>query len=239
MPEKKNTSSKDVRDPKDNAGAPVIPEYLSSVYGKRYFHPFAAEMLGSETAAWIKSFFCHKKLVKCVTDEIFPGKDVLQLGIASGRLEQEIVQHMKGKGHYCIEDVSIEQIDAMKARVREWLDIIIKERDFTILDERRYDTVVLYFVLHELPDKRKRAVLKRAFDTLNPAGKVIIVDYAQPDKYHPLKYPLRTFNRLFEPFAESLWYNEIQSFAPKIQNTEWERKTLFGGMYQCVTARRR
>jgi len=47
------------------------------------------------------------------------------------------------------------------------------------------------------------------------------------------------FNRLYEPFAESLWYNEIEDFAPKTDKLIWAKKTFFGNMYQCVVAQRR
>ncbi len=68
---------------------------------------------------------------------------------------------------------------------------------------------------------------------------MIFVDYAQPKRFHPLKYPLKMFNRLYEPFAESLWYNEIEDFAPKTDKLIWAKKTFFGDMYQCVVAQRR
>ena len=68
---------------------------------------------------------------------------------------------------------------------------------------------------------------------------MIFIDYAQPKKFHPLKYPVKMLNRLYEPFAESLWYNEIQDFSPKTDKLIWDKKTFFGDMYQCVIAQRR
>ena len=217
----------------------AVPEYLTSVYGRRYFHPWLTALFDNEKIAVPATCFLAGKLTKAVTNEIIEGDDVLQLGVASGGFEREVASKMNGKGTYCIEDVSAAHINAMKPRVSPWLNTVIKERDFTVSDNKRYDVVIGCFTLHELPDTRKRAALKRAFNALKPTGKMIFVDYGAPKRFHPLKPVLKTFNRLFEPFAESLWYNEIESFAPKTDKLIWAKKTYFGDLYQCVIAQRR
>lgn len=219
--------------------ATAVPEYLTSVYGRRYFHPWLTAMFDDEKIAAPATCFLAGKLTRAVTNEIIEGDDVLQLGIASGDFEYKVASKMNAKGTYCIEDVSAAHIDVMKPRVSPWLNVIVKERDFTVPDNKRYDVVIGCFTLHELPDTRKKAALKRAFNALKPTGKMIFVDYAAPKRFHPLKPVLKTFNRLFEPFAESLWYNEIESFAPKTDKLIWAKKTYFGDLYQCVIAQRR
>ena len=215
-----------------------VPEYLKSVYNGRYFRPSLTKLFDDEWTAAIATFFQSGKLTKLVTDEIAEGNDVLQLGAASGDFERKIVEKMNSAGHYVIEDISPAHIDAMGSRISAWLNATAKERDFTVPDKRMYDVVIGYFVLHELPDARKRATLNRAFTALKPDGKMIFIDYAPPKKFHPLKYPVKMFNRLYEPFAESLWHNEIQDFAPETDELVWERKTFFGDLYQCVIARK-
>lgn len=217
----------------------AVPEYLRSVYDGRYFHPLFTRLFDDNWTAAISSFFCGGKLNKTVVNEIIEGNDVLQLGVAAGNLEQEIAQKMNSKGLYHIEDISMQHLDVMKPRVSAWLNVTLKERDFTVPNDLRYDVVIGYFVLHELPDPRKKAVLKRAFNALKPNGKMIFIDYASPKEFHPLKYPVKIFNRLYEPFAESLWHNEIQDFALKTDKLIWDKKTFFGDMYQCVIAQRR
>lgn len=217
----------------------LVPEYLRSVYDGRYFHPLFTKLFDDNWTAAVGSFFWNGKLIKTVVNEIIEGNDVLQLGVAAGNLEREIVQKMNSKGQYHIEDISLQHIDAMKPRVSAWLNVALKERDFTIPNDLRYDVIVGYFILHELPDSRKKAALKRAFNALKPNGKMIFIDYATPKKFHPLKFPVKMFNRLYEPFAESLWHNEIQDFALKTDKLIWDKKTFFGGMYQCVIAQRR
>ena len=187
----------------------------------------------------IKSFFCNGKLTKAVTNEIISGGNVLQLGITSGDFEREIAQKMDFKGEYHIEDLSEPKIEYLKPWIAPWTNVTVKERDFTRPTKTRYDIIIGYFVLHELPDARKIAVIKRAINSLKKNGKIIFIDYAQPNKFHPFKYPVKMFNRLYEPFAESLWYSEIKDFAPKANKLIWNKKTFFGNMYQCVIAQNR
>ena len=220
-----------------------LPPYLESVYKRRYFSPKAARFFQSGTTAVLANWFMQSRLVRCVTDEIYSGQDVLQFGIADGKLQNAVAEKMDGKGVYHIEDLSKPQIDTLVPSVSPWLNLRMLVRDFTHPSDKKYDVAVLFFTLHELPDARKTAVIKRAFDALKPSGKIVFVDYAKPCAYHPLKHPVRLFNRLFEPFAESLWYKDIQDFAPaemrESKKVIWSKKTILFGLYQCVIVQTR
>lgn len=221
----------------------AVPPYLSSVYKHRYFTQRGARFFQSGATATLTNCFWQSRLVRCVADEIRPGTDVLQFGVADGELQRAVAEKMNDAGTYHIEDLSKSQIDTLLPSVAPWLNVRMKVRDFTLPSKKQYDAAVLFFTLHELPDARKTAVIKRAFNALKPSGKIVFVDYARPNAWHPLKYPLRQFNRLFEPFAESLWYKDIRDFAPaemrEEKKTIWSKKTLFFGMYQCVIAQTR
>lgn len=66
-----------------------------------------------------------------------------------------------------------------------------------------YDTVVCYMLLHELPIASKIKVVENALHSINENGKVIFIDYSQPDYWHPLRWFVKLFNRLYQPFAEN------------------------------------
>ena len=44
---------------------------------------------------------------------------------------------------------------------------------------------------------------------------------------------------LLEPFAKSLWENDIERFASSAVDFVWSKQTYFGGLYQKAIARRR
>lgn len=69
-------------------------------------------------------------------------------------------------------------------------------------------------LLHELPPLTRTRVIDNILKALKPGGKAVFIDYHQPSSYHPLKYIIRTINRLYQPFAESLW---------KIPSKAWHR----------------
>lgn len=221
----------------------VLPPYLESVYKRRYFSPQFIRFFNSTVMTAVSNCFMQKRLIRYVADEIHAGQDVLQFGTADGGLQHAVAEKMNGSGVYHIEDISKPQIDALLPSISPWLNVRLNVRDFSNPTDRKYDAAVLFFTLHELPDARKEIVLKRAFDALTSHGKIIAVDYAMPCAYHPIKHPLRLFNRLFEPFAESLWYKDIKSFAPanlrESKNIIWAKSTTFGGLYQCVIAQKR
>lgn len=221
----------------------VLPPYIESVYKRRYFSPSVVRFFQKGLMTTITNWFMQSRLVRLVADEIYAEPDVLQFGIADGKLQNSIAEKMNGQGVYHIEDLSKPQIENTLPSVSPWLNVRLLVRDFTHPTDKKYDVAVLFFTLHELPDARKTAVIKRAFNALKPSGKIVFIDYAQPHAWHPLKYPLRQFNRLFEPFAESLWYKDIQDFAPaemrESKTTIWSKKTILFGLYQCVIVQKR
>ena len=50
---------------------------------------------------------------------------------------------------------------------------------------------------------------------------------------------LQLVNYYLEPFSNALWKNEIQSYASRKDEFNWQKETIFGGVYQCVIATRK
>jgi ubiquinone/menaquinone biosynthesis C-methylase UbiE len=73
---------------------------------------------------------------------------------------------------------------------------------------------------------------------LKPGGKVIIVDYARPRWWHPLRYLFPILLAKLEPFALDLWQSEITSWLPGSCATKTHKRHFFGGFYQLVVSRR-
>ena len=99
-----------------------------------------------------------------------------------------------------------------------------------------YDTIICYMLLHELPPLTRNKVLENIIKSLKPDGKAIFIDYNLPSHYNPLKYFIRAFNRLYQPFAEALWKNNIKDLTPNAETCSWSKQTYFGGIYQKVVA---
>ena len=74
---------------------------------------------------------------------------------------------------------------------------------------------------------------------VRPGGSIVIVDYALPRWWHPLRYLWRPLLATLEPFALDLWQREIADWLPGARAIRHLRKrSFFGGLYQAVVATR-
>ena len=113
--------------------------------------------------------------------------------------------------------------------------------DASALDFRRetFDRAILFFLLHEQPRDVRLKTVAEALRVLKPGGRLVIVDYARPERRHPLSWLMRPALATLEPFALDLWREEIGALLPQ----PWaggplSRQTFFGGLYQLVTIAR-
>lgn len=85
--------------------------------------------------------------------------------------------------------------------------------------------VVLFFLLHELPEKWKSAVLSEAYRIAGINGNVLICEFSEPAFWNPLGYIERLIFKMFEPFAFELI---------KIKWNRNSEKYHFGGLYRVI-----
>ena len=101
-----------------------------------------------------------------------------------------------------------------------------------------FDRALLFFLLHEQPDAVRRRALAETLRVVKPGGKIVVVDYARPRWWHPLRWLMRPILRLLEPFALDLWRAPVGAFAPAHGATIATPRRFFGGLYQLVTLTR-
>ena len=106
------------------------------------------------------------------------------------------------------------------------------------LPDASYDRVLLFFLLHEQPADFRERTLSEAFRVVRPGGEIVIVDYALPRWWHPLRYLWRPLLAALEPFALDLWRHEIVHWLPEAARAGWRKQSFFGGLYQKVVIRR-
>lgn len=98
-----------------------------------------------------------------------------------------------------------------------------------------HDQTILFFLLHEQPESVRRRTLSEAVRVTRPGGRIVIVDYHLPQRFHPLRYLFQPILRWLEPFALDLWNHSLDKWLPKTIRAEQIRKeTSFGGLYQKV-----
>ena len=157
---------------------------------------------------------------------------VARLGNSYGWLVKDIAAKVGDKGLFEVIDAVPIQAESAGEKLSPWphFKSIVKDIEH-YHPSKKYDTIVCYFLLHEMPDKKKKRVIKNIASMLALNGRAVFIDYGTASKYHPLKYLLRAYNNIFEPFADSLFKTGIKDFTDD-DNLHFVTKTFFGGLYQ-------
>lgn len=217
-----------------------LPLYLKEIYGDFYNNKKLMKLFDSPIFRNITSLWQNHKLINAALKEINRGDKVLQLGATLGTQIERTAAHIGAYGQYDIMDVSNIQINRCKekyASLYTQMHYIRQNANKPLRDN--YDVVLIYMLLHEVPHIQKAKILKAALDSIREGGKVVVIDYHEPVKWHPLRYVVRMFNRLFQPFAEILWDREIPTFIKDKSGYMFRRSLYFGSMYQKVVIDRK
>lgn len=216
-----------------------IPEYLSASYAWAYLNRKNARLLDHDLVVSAILLGNHRRLRRAMLSEIAPGQSVLQAAHVYGCLIPEIARQIGPEGRLDAIDLVPLQAALCRRKLRGYRHARVRIADAAEPGGASYDVVSCFFLLHEIPDAHKRAVVDALLTRVKPGGKAVFVDYHAPRRWHPLRAIYRWLFNCLEPFAESLWRNEVRTFASDADLYSWEKATLFGGVYQKVVARRR
>ena len=218
---------------------PEVPAYLRDTYHWAYLNPRNVRLLDRELVVSVVLWGNHRRLRRAAFAELRPGQKVLQPAHVYGDFCPALARHLGSRGRLEVLDVARIQVAACRRKLRGLSQTRVRHADAARIGGEFYDAVCCYFLLHELPDDYKRAVVEGLLGSVVPGGKVIFVDYHRPHWAHPLRGLMSLVFYLLEPFAKDLWSNGIASYATHAENFIWLKRTFFGGLYQITVARRR
>jgi ubiquinone/menaquinone biosynthesis C-methylase UbiE len=172
--------------------------------------------------------------------EVLSGR-TLQVACAYGDLTGKLSAHVgAGGGSIDVVDVLPIQLTNLRKKLPSGAPVRCLRMDSADLNlaDASYDRALLFFLLHEQPQGHRERTLSEVLRVVRPGGKIVIVDYALPRWWNPLRYLWRPLLALLEPFALDLWRDEIVGFAPAMPRTGWRKQSFFGGLYQKITLTR-
>jgi len=217
----------------------VVPDYLRDTYWWAYLHPLGVKFFDHTLIVNSILFGNYKKLRDAVVDELgVETGDVLQMAAVYGNISAKIANKITDANRLDVVDVAPIQLQNLSRKLGDYKNVQLIHQDSTALELQAdsYDTVLVFFLLHEVPDVQKSRVLEQAIKTVKPDGKIIIVDYHQPKLFSPWRYMMIPVLKLLEPFAMSLWKREIISWLPeKFVAKKISKQTYFWGLYQKIT----
>ena len=224
----------------DAASPKEIPAYMKEVYDWAYVNPRNVEWLDRPIVVSTLLFLNDKRLMQSVLDEIEPGQKMLFPAHVYGHFCQLLADKIGPKGCFHLSDVTPIQVEHAHRKLddRPWARVW-QEDAATTGEDGDYDLISSFFLLHEVPDDKKREVIDNLLTRIRPGGKVVFVDYHEPVKWHPLRLLLSKVCDWLEPFAKAVWWNELRDFATHADDYNWVKQTFFGGVYQKVVVTRK
>lgn len=211
---------------------------MTCFYKWVYKSPKQARRLDRNWIVKLLLFFQDQRLVRWYLNHVKQGAKVWQVANVYGDLTCKVAQKIGPQGFFYLTDIAAAQIRRCRRKLAPypWVKIIHTDAaKFT--GQLSYDLICSFFLLHEIPDSKKREVIDNMLNQLPKGGQAIFIDYHRPSLWHPIRYILIPINFFLEPFAKTLWQHEIQNFANNAAAYIWTKHTIFGGVYQCVIAK--
>lgn len=216
---------------------PAVPKYLDQVYWWAYVHPKAVQVFERDWLVNAILFGNYARLRDAALAEL--GETIhgrtLQVACVYGNLTPKIVDRLAPDAHLDVVDVLPVQLNNLSKKLRpdERVGLVHGDSSSLAAPDASYDQVLLFFLLHEQPEAVRRQTLAEALRVVKPGGKVIIVEYHRPVRWHPLRPLMRLVFKHLEPYAMDLWRDPVESFLPhRFQPASMSRRSWFGGLYE-------
>ena len=214
-----------------------IPSYLERVYWWAYVHPKAVYVFERQWLVNLILWGNFGRLRDRAIELLSPGfgGKTLQIACVYGDLTARMAAQVPETGQLDVVDILPVQLDNLQRKLPAGHRVGAIHGNSAHLDvaDGAYDQALLFFLLHEQPEDVRRATLSEALRVVRPGGRLVIVDYHQPKKTHPLRWLMRQVLTHLEPFAMDLWHRPVEDWLPPDHRAKIVSHELsFGGLYQ-------
>jgi len=220
-----------------------IPAYLHTHYWWAYIHPYG---IGLFERQWLVNLILwgnYARLRDAALRELGESLSgaTLQVACVYGDLSVSLGRQVAtGGGILDVVDVLPIQLQNLQQKLAADIPVRLFTMNSTQLEfpDGSYDRVLLFFLLHEQPADVRHRTLRELIRVVKPGGKIVIVDYARPRWWHPLRYLWRPVLAALEPFALDLWREGICGGLPLFGVSQRNSRTFFGGLYEMTVLTR-
>jgi len=143
-----------------------------------------------------------------------PAGQFLQLTCAYGSLTPTLVKFLKDEPLYLV-DVSTAQLEKSRSKLSatEQNRVITMQMNAEQLElpDSSFMTVVIFFLMHEMPKDARQRTLSETLRVLAPGGRLVITEYGAEPRSHWIYrfWPLRKLLLKYEPFLHEFWREDI------------------------------
>lgn len=218
-----------------------IPDYLEKTYWWAYVRPWAIKTFERDWLIDLILWGNYKRLRDAALagfGDDLQGK-TLQMSCAYGALTPTLYGKVAASGGSLdVIDVVSHQLINLNRKLPKGHKANLMQMDASALSlpDATYDRVMLFFLPHEQPREIREKTFDQAFRVVKPGGTVLILEFAKPKWWHPLRYLWFPFLKFLEPFAPDIWlHDDVSAWLPKrYADKVVSRKMIFGSMYQLL-----
>jgi ubiquinone/menaquinone biosynthesis C-methylase UbiE len=220
-----------------------VPPYLTAHYWWAYVHPRAVKVFERQWLVNLILWGNYPRLRDAALEELgeaLPGA-TLQVACVYGDLTERLcARAATGEGSVVVVDVLPIQLANLRRKLPPAAPAQLLRMNSADLKlpAAAYDRALVFFLLHEQPRHVRERTLAEVARVVKPGGKIVIVDYALPRWWNPLRYLWGPVLGMLEPFALELWRNEIAAWLPDSCLQRLRKRSFFGGLYQRVVLTR-
>jgi ubiquinone/menaquinone biosynthesis C-methylase UbiE len=216
---------------------PPVPGYLIRHYWWTYMHPRAVRVFERRWLVDLILWGNYRTMRDAAAAELgdtLPGH-TLQVACVYGDLTLRLAARVPPGSQLDVVDVLPIQLTNLRAKLPPGAPVRLLRMDSARLRiaDATYDRALLFFLLHEMPQTVREATLREALRVVKPGGKLVIVDFAKPYAWHPLKYLWHPVLTRLEPFAPDLWTLPVETWLPESHRDRvMSHGRYFGNFYQ-------
>jgi len=217
-----------------------VPDYMLEVYDWAYVNPRHAAFLDRNLVVRVLLFGNDQRLMRAFLNQVRPGMKVWQVAHVYGDLVRRVADKVGASGLFDLTDITPVQIVHATRKLQGLAQARVTQADAATHEaDETYDLITSFFLLHEVPDDKKRCIVDNMLRQVPEHGRALFVDYHRPARWNPIGWLLLGVNTWLEPFACSLWKHEISEYASDAAAFTWKKRTVFGGVYQVVEVARK
>ncbi len=192
------------------------PEYLVRYYWWAYLWPWGVWFFDHQPIINAILFGQYRTLSQRALHECMknrPQGRFLQLTCAYGSMTPSLLEAMNDDLY--LMDVADIQLTATRNKLsgkdKKRLLPARMNAEFLAYGDDLFATVLIFFLLHELPPDARERSLSEVIRVLRPGGRFIITEYGACPKKHLLWrfWPTRIVLQWLEPFLNSFWHMDL------------------------------
>lgn len=224
-----------------------LPAYLTRYYAWAYVWPVSVWFFDHQPIINAILFGQYNRIMDNTLRVLDPGTagSTLQIAAVYGKLTPIIARDIDDL--HLVDAVRL-QLDAAERKVEaegRSINLACMQAEALSYNNDRFDTALLFLLLHELPPTPRRETLREAVRVVRPGGRIVVAEYGELGSSHLFHrlWPMRRTLTAAEPFLDTFWKESLvetlsQCATQAGKKIELEEQVdIFGGFYRVMRYR--